>query len=79
MKFTSVLFIFLFCSCLDDMATLQHMSFSLRSLMTFTRPVNSEFASLAVGFVLVEISLCNQTFINCTALLMSLMACARAR
>ena len=42
--------------------------------MTFTRPVNSEFTSLAVGCVLVGISLCNQTFVNSTTLLMSLMA-----
>ena len=34
--------------------------------MTFTRPVNSEFTSLAVGCVLVGISLCNQTFVNST-------------
>ena len=42
--------------------------------MTFTRPVNSEFTSLAVGCLLVGMSLCNQTFVNSTALLMSLMA-----
>ena len=42
--------------------------------MTFTRPVNFEFTSLAVGCLLVGMSLCNQTFENSTVLLMSLTA-----